>query len=491
MTRQTHLDETEVEQEATRGEPVAAAAHLADCAQCTEAVARAAARRKLLGALPDVALDEVAFRRVERALFAPKPEARRWWWLVPAIGFAAAAAGLLLFMRPVPAAPESAPALAIALPEPQAPSLPTLSLASATPQFIQGAVEVRGADGTWTAVGLEPRLVEGAAIRTAEGRLAVSLEPGRGFVVEPNTQVEFQRLRAGQTLLKLTSGAVYCSLSALRPEETFAVAAGPHWVRVVGTAFAVTRQASRVTVEVEHGTVLVADDERGATGVRVPGPGELEVPDDAALATLAARALAPEQAEALRAQPAWRLARAQSLPLSVLSVTEPAQARVQVDELGWGPLPLFGRFPPGPHRVRGSLGGEEFDTTVVLKEGDAPMRVQLQRPAKVTRVPELPDPQAEALAAEISSRVAARRADLRYCYEHWLKRNPVAAGRLTLKVHLSDAGTVESTDALPTPGNPVPDETAHRCFEQAVEGLAFPAEAPAELELPLDFRPAD
>jgi len=489
MTGPRHLSETEVELQAVPGANEAPA-HLAQCAQCSAAVARATARRTLLSALPEVELDPVAFRRVERELFAPRAAPRKWWAISPAYGLALAAAAVLL-VRTQAVEPEATQCVAATPPAPSTPALPAFSLSMATPQFIQGTVEILGADGSWGPLGLEPRLVEGASIRTGEGRLAVSLEPGRGFVVEPNSKVELQRLRAGQTLLRLSSGAVYCALSPLRAEETFAVAAGPRWVRVVGTAFAVTRWPTRVAVEVEHGTVAVADDELGPAGVRVPGPGELEIPDGALLGLLTARALGPDQAGPLAARPAWRLAGGQTPPLALLSVTEPAGARVQVDELGWGPLPLFGRFPLGPHRVRARIDGDELDTTVVLKEGGAPTSLQLQRPARPVRSVQRPDQESEALAAEVTSRISARKQELRYCYEHWLKRNPGAAGRLVFKFRLSDDGAVASMDVQPAMGTAPPDETAHGCFAQAVEGLSFPAGTQSELEVPLEFKPAE
>ena len=118
-------------------------------------------------------------------------------------------------------------------------------------------------------------------------------------------------------------------------------------------------------------------------------------------------------------------------------------------------------------------------------------RAEIMLSMPVVRPVKRPDQASEELSAEISARVSSRKQDLRYCYEHWLKRNPIAAGTLAFKVRLSDEGAVVSMDVLPAPGTAAPDETAHRCFAQAFEGLSFPSGAPSELEIPLEFKPAE
>jgi ferric-dicitrate binding protein FerR (iron transport regulator) len=478
-----HLAASEIDSIAG-GQP--ASPHLSSCGKCSAALKRAQSRRRLLGSMPEASLDEAAYARVERNLFSPARDApRRQWFALPAFGLLAAAAVLaFVFLRP-----GSQPAVVtppvevveVAAPKIEAP----LALASLTPSLVQGQVEWRsGAEAPWAPLTVGTELTEGAELKTADGRAALALSEGRGLVVEAATDLKLGTLRVGKAQLELVAGQVVCSLTPLAHGESFTVIAGGRWISAVGTAFAVTRTASEVLVEVQHGVVAVSDGPLGSGSlVELTAPGRLRLVDGVPVGGAMGERLSPEAEAELRGRPAFVLAAGGAPPWARMDVRDlPAGVLVQIDELGWGPVPLSGLFPPGSHRVRAQAKGEAIrETWVDLVEGGAPVRVQL--PKAALRIAVKPKPTADQKATEVlNAAVKLHYRELRACYERWLKKDFTAGGTVTLSLELSAEGEVTSARV----DGAVLSQATAQCFADEARTWALPSFGESQvIELPL------
>ncbi len=141
------------------------------------------------------------------------------------------------------------------------------------------ALALAGAAGLWLAVGTEqgaaPRSARAmsadAKLQTAAQPLAVRLSDGSSLELQADSEVEVRGSKSSRVTLQLARGAVRCDVSH-HPERSFSVVAGDVEVRVVGTAFTVTRgdgALPRVEVAVQRGVVDVESRRRPGVVARV------------------------------------------------------------------------------------------------------------------------------------------------------------------------------------------------------------------------------
>jgi hypothetical protein len=480
MKASAHLDPESIELHA-QGQG-AAAEHLAVCAACRERVAHARARRRLVSELQAPHLDEWAFARVERTLFAAKPARSLWRWALPGFAVAAAAAALVLVWRR-PSAPAARPAVAAAqtpppLAHPRAPRV------SAAVTFIEGTAE-REASGTWTELDPALALDEGAHVRTGEGRLGVQVAAGRGVTLAPHSELRWTELTQKGVRLELAAGRVSSVVAPLSADEAFSVKAGPWYVRVVGTAFAVTRDADSLQVDVSHGTVAVSTAVDGPA-LRVPGPARLEARDGTPVSALSATSLTVDAAARLAADPDWKWAPGPGDGAIRLDIGDlPAGATVSLAEGGWGPAPVSAWLMPGSYGIRARVAGEpERVGTVSLVPGSERQRFTLHRAVNAIH---RPPPVPPKVVAGLVAVERQHHRELAYCSEHALKRNPTIVGRMTLAFTLTPEGAVLDAQTGAEDGSSLPEELA-ACILEGARGWTFPEGSPATFELPLNLR---
>ena len=215
--------------------------HNEGCLSCRE---RAALWRGLVPALRDAVPadpDAMATRRmqieVERRLAkevapAPAPRWRTWW--APAVGLAAAAAMLVLWLR-VGNAPPAPP------------------VGYAAFESVRGTVTL--GDRPSAVAGRVP--VGGPIVLAADAAARLALDSGATVRVEGPARLSLDG-SARDVAIRLTSGKVDAEVAHRRPDETFAVITADMRVEVRGTRFSVLARAAGSRVEVTEGRVAVA-----------------------------------------------------------------------------------------------------------------------------------------------------------------------------------------------------------------------------------------
>ncbi|MBI5478102.1 MAG: FecR domain-containing protein [Deltaproteobacteria bacterium] len=129
---------------------------------------------------------------------------------------------------------------------------------------------VRLADGRpLTAVALAP---------DAPGPLTLHVDDGSHLQLTPGTELEPLENTGGQVRVALRRGRLAAEIRHVATRR-WIVDAGLARVEVVGTRFAVERDARRVRVEVEHGVVLVRSDRMESGARRVGAGGMVQVTD--------------------------------------------------------------------------------------------------------------------------------------------------------------------------------------------------------------------
>ena len=213
--------------------------------------------RRLLGDLPPVRMSdaEVAWKRLESRL--PEPGAGRGlegWLRRVAVGLSLT--GLALSVSLIVTAQRRAGVL-----EAQ------LNRAELHPLVGQVAVAA-GPAAPKPLTQAEP-VAEGSRIVTQGGEASLRIADGSQALVEPNSTLRVQRLKAGAVELDLGAGAVSIHAAHVAPGD-LSVRAGPYRVVVHGTSFRVVREAERLGVQLWHGSVEI----EGALGSRMLRPGE-------------------------------------------------------------------------------------------------------------------------------------------------------------------------------------------------------------------------
>jgi len=213
--------------------------------------------RRLLGDLPPVRVSDAdaAWRRLESRL--PDPNASlgvEAWLRRAAVGLALA--GLALSLSLIVTARRRTEVL-------------DAQQAQAELHPLAGLVAL-GAGPAEPQVLLQPEPVaEGSRIVTHGGEASLQIADGSRALVEPNSTLRVQRLKAGAVELDLGAGAVSIHAAHVAPGE-LSVRAGLYRIVVHGTSFRVVRESDRTGVQLWHGSVEIQD----ALGSRMLQPGE-------------------------------------------------------------------------------------------------------------------------------------------------------------------------------------------------------------------------
>jgi ferric-dicitrate binding protein FerR (iron transport regulator) len=212
--------------------------HLASCSDCRDRVQHWYAfetRLRKWAAMEPVreALPAEAYNLMRRASAARKPEGKKSLVIGLAAAFAvsAAAASLLaiLYNPSIPPANQEAPSYALRIAAP-------------------GNAEIEKFINPNQAVEAPP-----------ESHIVASIQNDK-VGLSPKTRIRVLRADKDKTRLSLEQGTVACKVAKRNNGGEFVVDAGDLTVKVVGTKFSVTREASgKCAVVVEEGTVIVRD----------------------------------------------------------------------------------------------------------------------------------------------------------------------------------------------------------------------------------------
>lgn len=130
-------------------------------------------------------------------------------------------------------------------------------------------------------------VTEGAHVSAGDRRTEIALDDGSRVVLEPRAAISGLTRSPVEVSLALERGTALFRV-ARDPARSFRVRSGDVEVRVIGTVFSVTREAGRVSVEVEEGRVEVH-----AEAVHVLGAGERWSGDETVPAELAPTPVEP------------------------------------------------------------------------------------------------------------------------------------------------------------------------------------------------------
>ncbi len=416
------------------------APHLRDCEQCRAAVARAAARRKLLGGLKPYTLSDVAFSRVEAKLMEhvrENPPGPRWTF-GRIFAWSAIAAVFAMF-----AVSTVRPLLG------NKPELPVPFFEPMTVVHASGPVAVKAGDV----------LGRDATVEASSGRVVLATADGEALRLRGGARF---KLGARDAAVRLEAGTLGVDG---RKGGPWVVANATHWIRGVDASYEVAADQLRLY----RGIVYVSDsasfDSQRVLGAPVAfrfADGKvspLEPPFDVGLG-------APLPSPWARFE----------LGL--------AASDVELDGQKVGPSPLSMLTTPGRHKVRALVGEAWREADVDLTVG-TPGVVEL--PEKQPVVPVMPQaptgPVVEADPEAIAAAVKAQLPKLRVCHEKWLKVNEQAHGKVTMNVTVSPKGRV--TRATFTAAEGVPP-AVNECLGRAVRAMTLPKSSEeVELEIPV------
>lgn len=319
--------------------------HLATCSRCAETVRLASGSRGLLSGLAAYEPSEIELRRIDRAVvdsFKRPVGAPRFNWALASVPLAVAAVVVALIFRPTASQPTPLP-----------PPAQALVVASGGEAFVTTPRGTRPVAALST-------VSAGDRIQTRSGEVVLQTGPATGLRVRGSSEVELKSLSTGHAEVYLERGEVIAEVKkAATPGFTaFAVRTADLTVSVRGTAFRVLRGSGETLVEVAHGTVAL---ERGRDELLLSATQHATVKDGEALEHAVREAGVSNELT-------------QALPLGIPDATvdevarerrsaavtsEPAGARVEVDDVYRGPTPLSTIESTGPHRMRVAVAGAE------------------------------------------------------------------------------------------------------------------------------------
>ncbi|HWM86674.1 MAG TPA: FecR domain-containing protein [Kofleriaceae bacterium] len=501
--------------------------HVTACARCASARDRLVSARAAMADIaeqppPELGWDHIGVRvywSTSSARHAALREKGRPWWrqaaVVPVAGALGltAAAGFALTLwsaesrRAVdpPARPpvaRTAPAAA-----PQAPVTPPLR---GVVTFASGAVAIDGgaprADVDVGAL-FASAIVEGAHLRTGEGRLVIQFGPTSGLALTPGSSVRLVRFDHRVVELVVDEGTVEVELARRRMDQTFSVVAGRHRVSVLGTAFQVGHRAGDLDVECARGQVVVSD---GASQVAVSAGEHIQVMERSLLARalrqeIDRRRLAGlERGLARPLLPAWTESRALFDTSSTVELEAPTGRAVRVDgvEVGAGSFAL--RVMSGRHQLEVAGAGGGFANKAWIDAAPRDRRearadssgIVRVLPAGATSDARAPGAGAGAVSAEQAAMRAARRLRRRQleraleggeralqCMRPLEKRDLVAGSYVVFDVGVNADGSQGHLNVVRS--NVPPD--AERCLRRVVDEVELPDGPQATVRFKLAF----
>jgi hypothetical protein len=374
--------------------------HVASCERCMAARERLERARLAMTDIaaqpgPELGWDHIGVRvywSTSSARHAALRDRQRGWWHQPpllaalsALGLAAAAGFALTVWSsqddwsatPTPPAPAPPTATATAAPAARvAPTIPPAAAAVASAPlrgvvtFASGAVSVDGArprpkvGDVDVAALFSSAIVEGAYLRTGEGRLVIQFGPASGLALTPRSSVRLRRFDERVVEIAVEEGAVEVEVSHRRMDQVLSVVAGRHRVSVLGTKFRVANRAGDLDVKCARGQVVISD---GNSEVALSAGEQLEVLQQSLLARALRQVIDHQRLAALERDlarpllPAWTESRALFDTSSTVALEAPAGRAVRVDGVRVGAGSFALRVMSGRHHVQVASAAGAFE----------------------------------------------------------------------------------------------------------------------------------
>ncbi len=143
--------------------------------------------------------------------------------------------------------------------------------------LVDGAAEYQRGAGAWQALTDDSQLKEGDAVRTADGRVVLTLDDGSALRLDANTNVTLTSLVATDVKIAQTGGTAYSRV--VPSERSYTVTVDGAEYKALGTAFSTINHTDEKGVQVYQSSVKV----RGVTDAVTEGKQYFKASADAAL----------------------------------------------------------------------------------------------------------------------------------------------------------------------------------------------------------------
>ena len=143
--------------------------------------------------------------------------------------------------------------------------------------LVDGAAEYQRGAGAWRALTDDSQLKEGDAVRTADGRVVLTLDDGSALRLDANTNVTLTSLVATDVKIAQTGGTAYSRV--VPSERSYTVTVDGAEYKALGTAFSTINHTDEKGVQVYQSSVKV----KGVTDAVTEGKQYFKASADAAL----------------------------------------------------------------------------------------------------------------------------------------------------------------------------------------------------------------
>ena len=143
--------------------------------------------------------------------------------------------------------------------------------------LVDGAAEYQRGAGAWQALTADSQLKEGDAVRTADGRVVLTLDDGSALRLDANTNVTLTSLVATDVKIAQTGGTAYSRV--VPSERSYTVTVDGAEYKALGTAFSTINHTDEKGVQVYQSSVKV----KGVTDAVTEGKQYFKASADAAL----------------------------------------------------------------------------------------------------------------------------------------------------------------------------------------------------------------
>ena len=121
--------------------------------------------------------------------------------------------------------------------------------------LVDGAAEYQRGAGAWQALTADSQLKEGDAVRTADGRVVLTLDDGSALRLDANTNVTLTSLVATDVKIAQTGGTAYSRV--VPSERSYTVTVDGAEYKALGTAFSTINHTDEKGVQVYQSSVKV------------------------------------------------------------------------------------------------------------------------------------------------------------------------------------------------------------------------------------------
>ena len=462
--------------------------HVTSCAACRSASARIESARLGLSEMRASEPPEISGLRIEAALRWSRPAesepANTSWWRSGrtfgiGLGFAGAAAGLLIAWKVTSHRQSASPTQVLAKAPSAAPKVAKAESLKAIITQLAGKVTLhRG--GESKSVNMRTVLASGDRLTSAaRARVAAEWGTDSGMLLYSDADLSLDRFDAHGQKMVLERGKLAVRSGPHTVDEFLEVKTPAHLVRVHGSWFTVAAEGSRTSVEVLEGTVEVMELNGGAsTMLRAP------VRATFGRGRTTSSSLSAKEASVIRTQAELNLLPWSGLDLAIKDsgtfVIDGGDANVAIDGLSVGSSPIAVRRPQGKHFVELTRPGfAPVQKWISIGPEEGELRTSLVHE-------ERPEGDIEAATAELEKLAAERSRFVRGCYERSLKRDSSLAGTVTLKLAIGSVGQVQRVSVEEST---LDDPDVAECLKHEAQGWSFHAGKNATLMYPFVFRP--